>query len=101
MTWAAWALPSTPRARIPPLTKLTAAIRTCAKRMSIACLRCSSGLPRALRIFGGDRGTDGYVYSYPLSDYLSVDLQGLCQGVPTLDEVKVEAPPRQKYAKLS
>jgi len=54
LIWAAWAPPSTPRAKTPPLTEQTAAIRTCAKRIRIACLRCSSGLPRALRMFGGD-----------------------------------------------
>ena len=30
-------------------------------------------------MFGGDQGTDGYEYSYPLSGYLYVDLP----GVPT------------------
>jgi hypothetical protein len=57
---AAWAVPSTPRARKPPLNKLTAATRTCAKRIRIARLRCSAGSarsPRDLRAhreFGGD-----------------------------------------------
>lgn len=45
VNWAAWALASTPRVRKPPLSKLTAAARTCAKRIRLACLRCSSGLP--------------------------------------------------------
>jgi hypothetical protein len=85
LTWAAWAPPSTPRARTPPLTKLTAAIRACAKRMRIACLRCSSGLPRALRMFGGDKETDGYGYSYPLSEYLCVGIQGPRQARTGVD----------------
>jgi hypothetical protein len=42
---AASALPSTPRVRKLPLSKVTAVTLTCAKRMKIACLRCSSGLP--------------------------------------------------------
>ena len=46
---AACALPSTPRVRKLPLSKVTAATLTCAKRIRIACLRCSSGLPCALR----------------------------------------------------
>jgi hypothetical protein len=45
---AACAVPSTPRVRKLPLSKVTAATLTCAKRMRIACLRCSSGLPCAL-----------------------------------------------------
>jgi hypothetical protein len=51
---AACAVPTTPRARKLPLSKVTAATLTCAKRIRIACLRCSSGLPCALRVFGGD-----------------------------------------------
>jgi hypothetical protein len=51
---AACALPTRPRVRKPPLSKLTAATRTCAKRIEIACLRCSSGLRCSLRDFGGD-----------------------------------------------
>ncbi len=51
---AACAVPSTPRVRKLPLSKVTAATLTCAKRIRIACLRCSSGLPCALRGFGGD-----------------------------------------------
>jgi hypothetical protein len=46
---AACALPSTPRVRKLPLSKVTAATLTCAKRIKNACLRCSSGLPCALR----------------------------------------------------
>jgi hypothetical protein len=42
---AACAVPSTPRVRKLPLSKVTAATLTCAKRIRIACLRCSSGLP--------------------------------------------------------
>jgi hypothetical protein len=45
---AACAVPSTPRIRKLPLSKVTAATLTCAKRMRIACLRCSSGLPSSL-----------------------------------------------------
>lgn len=36
---AAYAVPSTPRVRKPPLRIVTAATRTCPKRISIACLR--------------------------------------------------------------
>ena len=36
---AACAVPSTPRVRKPPLSIVTAATRTCPKRISIACLR--------------------------------------------------------------
>ena len=57
---AASALPSTPRVRKLPLSKVTAATLTCAKRMRIACLRCSSGLPSALRDSEATRGSDGY-----------------------------------------
>jgi hypothetical protein len=46
---AASALPNTPRVRKLPLSTVTAATLTCAKRIRIACLRCSSGLPCALR----------------------------------------------------
>ncbi len=53
------------------------------------------------RMFGGDQGTDGYEYSYPLSDYLSVGVQGRAAGARAPTEVMVEATPRQKYAKLS
>jgi len=42
---AACAVPSTPRVRKLPLSKVTAATLTCAKRIRIACLRCSSGVP--------------------------------------------------------
>lgn len=45
---------SAPRVRKHPPTTLSAATRTCARRMRIACLRCSSGLLSALRGFGGD-----------------------------------------------
>jgi len=51
---AACAVPRTPRVRKLPLSKVTAATLTGAKRIRIACLRCSSGLPCALRRFGGD-----------------------------------------------
>jgi hypothetical protein len=46
---AACASASRPRARKLPLSKVTAATLTCMKRIRIACLRCSSGLPCALR----------------------------------------------------
>jgi hypothetical protein len=39
---------STPRVRDPPATRLSAAARTCVRRMKTACLRCSSRLLRAL-----------------------------------------------------
>jgi hypothetical protein len=45
---AACAVPSAPRLRKLPLSKVTAATLTCAKRIRIACLRCSSGLPSSL-----------------------------------------------------
>ena len=45
---------SAPRERRHPPTTLSAVTRTCARRMRIACLRCSSGLMYALRGFGGD-----------------------------------------------
>jgi hypothetical protein len=45
---AACAVPSTPRVRKLPLSKVTAAALRCAKRMRIACLRCSSALPSSL-----------------------------------------------------
>lgn len=51
---AACALPSRPRVRKLALSRVTAATLTCAKRMRIACPRCSSGLPCALSGFGGD-----------------------------------------------
>jgi len=38
-TGAACALPSTPRVRKPPLSRVTAATRTCPKRIRIACPR--------------------------------------------------------------
>jgi hypothetical protein len=46
---AACASASRVRVRKLPLSKVTAATLTCAKRIRIACLRCSSGLPCALR----------------------------------------------------
>jgi hypothetical protein len=46
---AACALPRTPRERKLPLSKVTAAALTYAKRIRIACLCCSSGLPCAVR----------------------------------------------------
>jgi len=46
---AACAVPSMPRERKLPLSKVTAAALTCAKRIRIACLCCSSGLPCAVR----------------------------------------------------
>jgi hypothetical protein len=69
---AASALPSTPRVRKLPLSKVTAATLTCAKRIRIACLRCSSGLPCALRDSETTRGSDGYEYSYPLTGYVCI-----------------------------
>jgi hypothetical protein len=90
---AASALPSTPRVRKLPLSKVTAATLTCAKRMRIACLRCSSGLPCSLRDSEATRGSDGYGYSYPLTGYIcitcppdhrpysGVPLPGLCLPV--------------------
>ena len=44
---------------------------------------------------------DGYEYSYPLSGYLCVCVPRAAPGVRAAAEVKVEAPPCQKYAKLS
>ncbi len=46
---AACALPRTPRERKLPLSTVTAAALTCAKRIRIACLCCSSGKPCAVR----------------------------------------------------
>ena len=46
---AACAVPSAARARKPPLSKVTAATLSCAERIRMACLRCSSGRPCALR----------------------------------------------------
>jgi hypothetical protein len=69
---AASALPSTPRVRKLPLSKVTAATLTCAKRIRIACLRCSSGLLCALRDSEATRGSDGYEYSYPLTGYICI-----------------------------
>jgi hypothetical protein len=47
VTVSAWAVPgrtaSPPTSTKPPASKLAAALRTCLKRMVIACLRCSSG----------------------------------------------------------
>jgi hypothetical protein len=68
----ACALPSTPRVRKLPLSKVTAATLTCAKRIRIACLRCSSGLPCALGDSEATRGSDGYVYSFPLPRYICI-----------------------------
>ena len=56
---AACALPSRPRVRKLPLSKVTAATLACAKRIRIACLRCSSGLPCALRDSEATRGRMG------------------------------------------
>lgn len=55
----ACALPSRPRVRKLPLSKVTAATLTGAKRMRIACPRCSSGLPCALRDSEATRGRMG------------------------------------------
>jgi hypothetical protein len=82
---AASALPSTPRVRKLPLSKVTAATLTCAKRMRIACLRCSSGLPCAIRDSEATRGSDGYGYSYPLTGYVCITCiadHRPCPGVP-------------------
>jgi hypothetical protein len=82
---AASALPSTPRVRKLPLSKVTAATLTCAKRIRIACLRCSSGLPCALRYSEATRGSDGYGYSYPLTGYICITCppdHRPCPGVP-------------------
>ena len=56
---AACAVPSRPRVRKLPLSKVIAATLTCAKRIGIACLRCSSGLPCALRDSEATRGRMG------------------------------------------
>ena len=56
---AACAVPSTPTVSKLPLSKVTAATLTCAKRIRIACLRCSSGLPCALRDSEATRGRMG------------------------------------------
>jgi hypothetical protein len=56
---AACAVPSTPRVRKLPLSKVTAATLTYAKRIRIACLRRSSGLPCALRDSEATRGRMG------------------------------------------
>ena len=56
---AACALPSTPKVRKLPLSKVTAATLTCAKRIRIACPCCSSGLPCALRDSEATRGRMG------------------------------------------
>jgi hypothetical protein len=61
---AASALPNTPRVRKLPLSRVTAATLTCAKRIRIACLRCSSGLPLlfVIRRRLGDRmGLDTHI----------------------------------------
>jgi hypothetical protein len=62
---AACALPSAPNVMKLALSKVVAASRTCAKRMRMACLRCSSGSRCALVIRrrpGDGMGTD---YSSP------------------------------------
>lgn len=87
---AASALPSTPRVRKLPLSKVTAATLTCAKRIRIACLRCSSGLPCALRDSEATRGSDGYGYSYPLTGYICITCiadHRPCPGVPLPEAV--------------
>jgi hypothetical protein len=56
---AACALPTTPAVRKPPLSRVTAATRAYPKRIRIACLRLSSGLPCAVRQFGGCGRPDG------------------------------------------
>jgi hypothetical protein len=56
---AACASASRPRVRKLPLSKVTAATLTCAKRIRIACLRCSSGLPCALRDSEATKGWMG------------------------------------------
>ena len=56
---AACASASRPRVRKLPLSKVTAATLTCAKRIRIACLRCSSGLPCALRDSEATQGWTG------------------------------------------
>ena len=52
--------------RKPAVSNLSAPARTCAKRIRIACLRCSE-LLSVLRGFGGDWVTDGHGHSYPMS----------------------------------
>ena len=82
---AASALPSMPRVRKLPLSKVTAATLTCPKRMRIACLRCSSGLPCALRDSEATRGSDGYGYSYPLTRDICITCiadHRACLGAP-------------------
>jgi hypothetical protein len=82
---AASALPSAPRVRKLPLSRVTAATLTYAKRIRIACLRCSSGLPCALRDSEATRGSDGYGYSYPLTGYICITCppdHRPCPGVP-------------------
>ena len=69
---AACALPSMPRVRKPPLSTVSAAALACPKCIRIACLRCSSGLPCALRDSEATRGPDGYEYSFPLTGYLCI-----------------------------
>jgi len=60
---AACALPIRPRVRKLPLSKVTAATLTCAERMRIARLRCSSGLPCTLRDSEATRGRMGVLIS--------------------------------------
>ena len=82
---AACASASRPRVRKLPLSKVTAATLTCAKRIRIACLRCSSGLPCALRDSEATRGSDGYGYSYPLRRYICITCiadHRACPGAP-------------------
>jgi hypothetical protein len=59
VTGAACASVSRPRVRKLALSKVTAATLTCAKRIRIACLRCSSGLPCALRDSEATKGRTG------------------------------------------
>jgi hypothetical protein len=58
---AACAVSSAPRVRKLPLSKVTAATLTYAKRIRMACLRCSSGLPCAVRDSEATRGQMGTV----------------------------------------
>jgi hypothetical protein len=69
---AACAVPSAPRLRKLPLSKVTAATLTCAKRIRIACLRCSSGLPCAVRDSEATRGQMGTVTHFPQAGYICI-----------------------------
>jgi hypothetical protein len=99
VTDSAWAAPgrtvSPANSTKLPASKLAAPVRTCLKRMIIACLRCSSGWLAARCGFGGDLVVDGHEYSYPLRSNLCTHVtpdHGCAMGGRSRQDVTVPAP---------